>query len=156
MIFNEDEVKEIIRKLKTDPSLRSFKAVWSTRWAYTSEYFDEEHAVLRRNPRLHIQRLINADRMGRDNFEDHIQSSKTFLDQGRYEIRNTNIKEFEFGIWEFEKPTGIEQKAIFTFIDIAGNTIGLSLFLDPTRHENLRSVVRALESLFEHEWLAST
>lgn len=155
VMSNEDEVKEIIRKLKTDPSLRTFKAVWCTRWAYTPEYFDEENAILRRNPRLHIQRLINPDRMGRDNFEAHIQSSKTLLDQGKYEIRNTNMKEFEFGIWEFEKPTGIEHKAIFTFIDIASNTFSLSLFLDPTKHENVHSVVTALESWFEHEWLAS-
>jgi hypothetical protein len=155
VIFNEDELKEIIRKMKTDPSLSLMKAVWCTRYAYTPEYFDEENAVLRRNPRLHIQRLINPDRMGRDNFEAHMQSSKTLLDQGRYEIRNTNMKEFEFGIYEFEKPTGIEHKAIFTFIDIAGNTVGLAVLLDPTRHEKVRSAVRALESWFEHEWLAS-
>ena len=153
VIFSEHEVMEIVRKMKTDPSLTSMKAVWCTRFAYTPEYFDEEHAILRRNPRLHIQRLVNPDRMGRDNFEAHMQSSETLLDQGRYEIKRTNVKEFEFGIWEFEKPTGIEHKAVFTFIDIAGNTVGLAILLDPTRHEKVRSAVSALESWFEHEWL---
>jgi len=156
VIFNEDEVKEIVRKMKTDPSLTSMKSMHCIRFAYTPEYFDEEHAILRRNPRLHIQRLINPERMGRDSFEAHMQSSKTLLDQGRYEIRNTNIKEFEFIIWEFEKPAGIEYKAAFSFIDITRNTIGISIILDPTRHEKVRSAVTALESLFEHEWLAHT
>jgi hypothetical protein len=156
VISNEDELKEIVRRIKTDPSLTSMKTIHCTRYAYTPEYFDEENAILRRNPRLYVQRLMNPDTMGRDNFEAHMQSSKTLLDQGRYEVKNTNIKEFEFAILEFEKPTGIEHKALFNFVDIAGKTIGLALLLDPTRNERIRSAVSAIESWFEREWLAST
>jgi hypothetical protein len=37
---------------------------------------------------------------------------------------------------------------------MASNTLGLAVFLDPTRHEKVRSAVRAIDSWFEHEWLA--
>jgi len=153
VILDEDKIRELAIKMKTDPSCRSMKAVWCTRETYMPQYYDEEKDVLRRNPRLHIQRLINPDRVEKDRYKAHMQSSKALLDQGRYEIKNTNMKEFELVIWEFEKPTGIEHKAFFIFNDIAVNTIGLAIVLDPTKHEKVRSAVRAIESWFEHEWL---
>jgi len=154
VILEEERIRELARKMKTDPSCRSMKAMWCTRETYMPQYFDEEEAILRRNSRLHIQRLINPDRVEKDYYKAHMQSSKALRDQRRYEIKNTNMKEFEYAIWEFEKPTGIEHKAVFVFNDIASNTLGLAVFLDPTRHEKVRSAVRALEAWFEHEWLA--
>jgi hypothetical protein len=154
VILEEDRLRELARKMKTDPSCRSMKAMWCTRETYMPQYFDEEEAILRRNPRLHIQRLVNPDRVEEDYYKAHVQSSRALVDQGRYEIRNTNMKEFEYAIWEFEKPTGIEHKAVFVFNDMASNTLGLAVFLDPTRHEKVRSAVRAIDSWFEHEWLA--
>jgi len=153
VILEEDKIRELARKMKIDPSCRSMRAQWCSRETFIPEYFDEEKAILRRNPRLHIQRLINPDRVEKDYYKAHMQSSKAFLDQGRYEIKNTNMKEFECAIWEFEKPTGIDHKALFVFNDIAANTLGLAIFLDPTKHEKVRSAVRAIESWFEHEWL---
>jgi len=156
VVLEADKLSEIARNMKNDPSCRSMKAIWCTRETYMPQYFDEEKAILRRNPRLHIQRLINPDRVEKDYYKAHIQSSKALLDQGRYESKNTNMKEFECAIWEFEKPTGIEHKAVFVFNDIAGNTLGLAVFLDPTRNEKVRSAIRAIESWFEHEWHAPT
>ena len=154
VVLEEDKVRELVRKMKTDPNCRSMKAVWCTRETYMPQYFDEEGAILSRNPRLHIQRLINPDTVEKDYYMAHLQSSKGLVDQGKYETKNTNMKEFEFAIFEFEKSTGIEHKALFVFNDIAGNTMGLTLFLDPTRHERVRTAVRAMESWFEHAWSA--
>jgi len=153
VILDEDKIRETARKMKTDPSCRSMKAIWCTRETYMPEYFDEEKATLRRNPRLRIQRLINPDRVERDYYEAHMKSSKALSDQGKYETKKTSMKEFECAIYEFEKPTGIEHKAFFVFNDIAGNSLGLAIFLDPARHEKVRFAVRAIESWFEHEWL---
>jgi len=149
-----DKLQQIANNMKSDPTCRSMKAMWCTRETYMPEYYSEEEAILRRNPRLHIQRLINPDRVQKEYYKAHMQSSKALLNQERYEIRKTSMKEFECAIFEFEKPSGMEHKAIFAFNDMAVNTLGLGLFLDPTRHEKVRSAVRAIESWFEHEWLA--
>ena len=155
VILEEDKLRDLARKMKNDPSCTSMKALWCTRETYMPQYFDEEKAILNRNPRLHIQRLINPDKVEKDYYKAHLRSSKALFDQGRYETRNTSMHEFECALWEFEKPTGIEHKAVFVFSDIGVNTLGLAIFLDPTRHEKVRSAVRAIESWFEHEWLAS-
>ena len=58
VILDEDKMRELAIKMKTDPSCRSMKAVWCTRETYMPQYYDEEKDVLRRNPRLHMSFVV--------------------------------------------------------------------------------------------------
>ena len=156
MIYGEDELKETYKKLREDPSCRSMQAVWCTRYADVPKYFKEEEAEFLKNPQLHVQRLINPDRVQRDNFQTHSESSRSLQNQDKYEIKETNIKEFECVVCEYEKPEGRERKALFVFNDLEGNNPGLGVFLDPARHEKIRFAVRAIRSWFEREWNQAT
>jgi len=152
VILREEKMREAIRKMKEDPSCRSIQALWSTRYGHEPEYYAEERAILQRDPRFHVQRLINPDKVERNTYDDHIKSCKTLLDQKKYEVKKTDIEEFECLISECEKPSGRETKVVFLFNDLAGNRPGMMVFLDPTKHEKARFAVRAIESWFKREW----
>ena len=152
IILREEEMRETLRKMKRDPSCRSIKALWCTRYGGEPEYYAEERATIQKNPRFHVQRLINPDKVERDTYEDHIKSSKTLLDQRKYEVKKTDIEEFECLISECEKPSGRETKVAFLFNDLAGNRPGMMIFLDQTKHEKVGFGVRAIESWYEREW----
>ncbi len=156
VILREDKIVEIIREMRQDPSCRLIQALWCTRFGGEPEYYAEEAAIIQRNPRLHVQRLINPSRVERNAYDDHVKSRKTLLDQGRYEVKRTDIEEFECLICEYEKPSGRETKVFFTFIDLAGNRPGMGIFLDETKHEKALFAVRAIESWYKREWLAGT
>ena len=76
-----------------------------------------------------------------------------FWGGGKYEVKKTDIEEFECLICEYEKPSGRETKVFFTFIDLAGNRPGMGILLDATKHEKVRFAVRAIESWYKREWL---
>lgn len=153
--LSEDQIVKIIRDMRQDPSCRKIQALWCTRFGGEPEYYAEEEAIIQRNPRLHIQRLINPNRVERSAYEDHMKSRKTLLDQGKYEVKKTDIEEFECLICEYEKPTGRQTKVFFTFVDLAGNRPGMGMFLDETKHEKVGFALRAIESWYKREWLAS-
>jgi len=155
IILSEDKIAKTVREMKQDSSCRVIKALWCTRFSGEPEYYAQEEAIIRRNPRLHVQRLVNLNKVERDTYEDHMKSRKALLDQGKYEVKRTDIEEFECVICEYEKPSGRETKVCFIFNDLAGNTQGMGIFLDATKHEKVQVAARAIESWFEHEWLAS-
>lgn len=156
IIYGEEELKETYRKMRKDASCRLVQSIWCTRYADVPKYFKEEEAEFLKNPRLHIQRLINPERVQRDNFRTHVESSRKLQDQRKYERKETNIKEFECVVCEYERPEGREQKAIFVFNDLGGNNPGLGILLDPARHEKIRFAVRSIKSWFEREWSQAT
>jgi len=153
ILLREDKIVETVREMRQDPSCRLIQALWCTRFGGEPEYYAEEGAIIKRDPRLHVQRLINPNRVERDTYEDHMKSRKAFLDQGKYEVKKTDIEEFECLICEYEKPSGRETKVLFTFIDLAGNRPGMTILLDATKHEKVRFAVRAIESWYKREWL---
>jgi len=153
VILREDEMKRTLREMREDPSCISIQALWCTRYGGEPEYYAEERTILQRNPRLHIQRLINPTRVEKNTYEDHIESRKPLLDQEKYEVRKTDIEEFECLMCEYEKVSGRETKVFFLFNDLAGNKPGMGIVLDPTKHEKVRFAERAIASWFKREWL---
>ena len=154
IILREEKMKETLDKMREDPSCRLIQALWCTRYGGELEYYVQEEAVLQRNPRLRVQRLINPHRIERSTYEDHVKSRKALLDQRKYDVKKTDIEEFECLICEYEKPSGRETKVFFLFNDLAGNRPGMGIFLDETKHEKVRFAVRAIESWFKREWRA--
>jgi len=155
VILSEDKIVEVIREMRQDSSCIRIQALWCTRFGGEPEYYAEEEAIIKRNPRLLVQRLINPNRVERNAYEDHVKSRKALLDQGKYEVGKTDVEEFECLICEYEKPSGRKTKVFFTFIDVAGNRPGMGIFLDETKHEKVAYAVRAIESWYKREWLAS-
>jgi hypothetical protein len=153
VVLREEKIVQIIREMRQDPSCRHIKALWCTRFGGEPEYYAEEVATIQKNPRLHVQRLINVNRVEKDVYEDHIKSRKALLDQGRYETKKTDIEEFECLICEYEKPSGRETKVFFTFVDLAGNRPGMGIFLDSSKNEKALFAVRSIESWYNREWL---
>jgi len=153
VVLREDKIVKIIREMRQDPSCRRIKALWCTRFGGEPEYYAEEAAIVQKNPRLRVQRLINPSRVERDVYEDHIKSRKVLLDQRRYEVKKTDVEEFECLICEYEMPSGRETKVFFTFVDLAGNRPGMGIFLDSSKNEKALFAVRSIESWYNREWL---
>jgi len=152
VILAEDKMRDTVKKMKEDPSCRSIQALWCTRYGGEPEYYAEERALIQKNPRLHVQRLINPIKVERATYKDQMKSHRELVDQGKYEARKTDIEEFECIICEYEKPSGMETNVAFLFNDLAGNRPGMMIFLDPTKHEKVRYAVRAIESWYKREW----
>ncbi len=152
IVLREDKIKETLREMRQDPSCRLIQALWCTRYGGEPEYYAEERATIQRNPRLRVQRLINPSKVDRNTYKEHMESRKALLEQGRYEVKKTDIEEFECLICEYEKPSGRETKVAFLFNDLAGNRPGLWIIPDPTKHEKARFAVRAIESWYKREW----
>ena len=102
VILAEDKMRDTIKKMKEDPSCKSIQALWCTRYGGEPEYYAEERALIQKNPRLHVQRLINPNRVERATYQEHLKSHKALLDQGKYEARKTDIEEFECILCEYE------------------------------------------------------
>lgn len=159
IIYDEDELKSTYKKMREDSTCRDMQAIWCTRYADVPKYFKEEEADFLRNPRLHIKRLINPKRTQEGDYELHSRSSKKLLGRGKYEVKETDISEFECVVCEYEKPSGREQKALFIINDLDGNSPSLGIFLDPTKYEEASTkykktllAVRTIKSWFERQW----
>ncbi len=152
VILAEDKMRDTVKKMKEDPSCRSIQTLWCTRYGGEPEYYAEESALIQKNPRLRVQRLINPNKVEKATYNEHMKSHKILLNQGKYEAKKTDIEEFECIMCEYESPSGMETKGALLFNDLAGNRPGVMIYLDPTKHERVRYALRAIESWYKREW----
>jgi hypothetical protein len=152
VIYGEDKLKSKYKNMREDVSCRRMDAIWSTRYPSVSGYFGEERVDLQKNAQLKIRRLINPDKVGRTEYENHLRETKDLVDKGCYEIRKTTVSEFECVFCEYERSGKWERKALFVFNDKGANSPGVGIFFDPAKYEQISFAVTAIMNWFEEEW----
>lgn len=152
VIYGEDRLKSKYRSMREDISCRRMDAIWSTRYPSVSGYFAEKKADFQKNPQLKTRRLINPNTVEKTDYKNHLRDTKDLIQKGAYEIRTTDISEFECVFCEYERSGKWERKALFVFNDKGTNSPGVGIFFDPTKYERISFAVTAIMNWFEEEW----
>jgi hypothetical protein len=130
------------------------KAIWCAHYSETSKYFKREGNALVKNKKLSIQRLVNPEKIGKQDFSQFQKFSENLVKkvEGRYGYKITDISAFECLFTEYERYGKTERKALFVINDIEECRPELGILLDSTRYPQLGFAVMAIESWFNFEW----
>ncbi|MCK4478177.1 hypothetical protein KAU88_06595 [Candidatus Bathyarchaeota archaeon] len=150
IISGERELKKTYEKLRKNACL--MQAVWCSRYAEVSKYFNKEMKEFRDNKKLTIERLINPKIIPSPDYKAHLNSTERLRKLGRYKIKATDLTELECVVCEYESKDEKSWKALFVFNDLDTHTPALGILLDPSKKEKAKSSLAAVKGWFKDEW----
>lgn len=150
VIVGERELKNMYKNLRDGAC--KVEAVWCSKYANVSKYFQGEIDDLNNNRNLHIRRLVNPRVVEPTDYQDHLTKTQAIRNGGRYAMKTTRLTELECVICEYEKEQQRTHKALFVFNDVDTSTPVLGILFDPAKKEKSRPSLAAIKSWFEKEW----
>lgn len=150
VIYGERELKQAFRNLRKGAC--EMRAVWCSKYAEVSKYFEDESKEFKTNKKLKVKRLINPNIVPTSDYEEHLKNTERLRKSKKYIVKTTELTELECVICEYEIKDEKSWKALFVFVDTDTFTPALGILFDPVKKPKSKTSLAAVSGWFEDEW----